>query len=191
MSSAIHRYFPSRDDLLTVLIVDACDSLGQATEMSVAASRQDTPKNRWVAAAVTIRDWAVAEPLRWTLLYGTPVPGYAAPDRTVATGVRVSLALLSIVADAISEGRLVARGVSGPTGPVVDDLEVIAGQIGLAIEPPTMLRSIAGWTQLFGLISFELFGQTKNLVSDDEALFTATVEIMASFIGLEGSDPGA
>ena len=32
VSSAIYRYFPSRDDLLTALIIDAYDAIGEAAE---------------------------------------------------------------------------------------------------------------------------------------------------------------
>ena len=32
VSSAVYRYFPSRDDLLTALIVDAYDAVGAAAE---------------------------------------------------------------------------------------------------------------------------------------------------------------
>src|SRR6202046_3771698 len=32
VSSALYRYFPSRDELLTALIIDAYDALGEAAE---------------------------------------------------------------------------------------------------------------------------------------------------------------
>ena len=46
---------------------------------------------------------------------------------------------------------------------------------------------IAAWTQLFGLVSFELFGQTRNVVFEHAALFDATLATMAAVIGLSGS----
>jgi len=46
-SSAVYRYFPSRDDLLTALIVDAYDALGEAAEtadsLGLAFARAATP----------------------------------------------------------------------------------------------------------------------------------------------------
>ena len=38
VSSALYRYFPSRDDLLTVLIIDAYDALGEAAEAAAVKS---------------------------------------------------------------------------------------------------------------------------------------------------------
>ena len=89
VSSAIYRYFPARDDLLTALIVEAYDSLGAHTEAAVDATRGLPPAQRWVEAALAIREWATTQPHAYALLYGTPVPGYAAPDDTVVPGTRV------------------------------------------------------------------------------------------------------
>src|ERR671922_170427 len=36
VSSALYRYFPSRDDLLTALIIDAYDAVGEAAESTLA-----------------------------------------------------------------------------------------------------------------------------------------------------------
>src|ERR1700743_3471809 len=84
-SSALYRYFPSRDDLLTALIIDAYDALGEKAERAAGAvrPRSDT-RARWRAPAGTVRAWARAHPHEYALLYGTPVPGYSAPQATVA-----------------------------------------------------------------------------------------------------------
>ncbi len=43
---------------------------------------------------------------------------------------------------------------------------------------------VAAWTQLFGLVSFELFGQTRNVFEAHEDLFALTAAAMTSFLGL-------
>ncbi len=192
VSSAIHRYFPTRDDLLTSLIIEAYDSLGEAVERAVAANHDRSPADRWVDAAATIRTWACDQPHRWALLYGTPVPGYAAPERTVDSGIRVSLALLSIVNDAAAQGDISEETPVSASGPhdvdpahgVGPDLAQMAERVDIAVDPATLLRTLAAWSQLFGLVSLELFGQTRGFVGDDETLFIATARIMAQTIGL-------
>jgi hypothetical protein len=57
-------------------------------------------------------------------------------------------------------------------------------EVDLDADDATVLAIITAWTQLFGLLSFELFGQTRNLVDDDEALFRAAAVAMAASIGL-------
>ena len=86
VSSAIYRYFPSRDDLLTALIIDAYDALGDAVEAADAAVDRADLRGRWLAVCRAARAWALAHPAEYALIYGSPVPGYAAPDDTVGAG---------------------------------------------------------------------------------------------------------
>jgi AcrR family transcriptional regulator len=185
VSSAIYRYVDSRDDLLTRLIIEAYDSLGDATEAAVAASAALPDAERWVAAAVAIRSWALARPHEYMLLYGTPVPGYAAPDDTVAPGTRVTLALLSVVRDATTERRLdpPAAGCDLPND-LAGDLQRLAGIVELDLTPSAVLAVLAAWAQLFGLLSFELSNQTRGVVTDHAALFEAIARLGARSIGL-------
>ncbi|MEM7288279.1 MAG: TetR/AcrR family transcriptional regulator, partial [Actinomycetota bacterium] len=81
-SSAVYRYFPSRDALLTALIIDAYDALGQTAEEADAAVDRDDHLGRWRAIAHAVRGWALAHPHEYALIYGTPVPGYEAPEDT-------------------------------------------------------------------------------------------------------------
>lgn len=82
VSSALYRYFPSRDELLTALIVDAYDSVGAAAERAEAAARAAgaPPRTRWLAICEAFRAWALAHPHEYALIYGSPVPGYSAPS---------------------------------------------------------------------------------------------------------------
>lgn len=183
VSSAVYRYFPSRDDLLTALIIEAYDSLGDHAEAAIAASRGRPGAERWVDAALAIRSWALAHRNDYALIYGTPVPGYAAPDDTVASGTRVSRALVSIVRDAEFLDPVDDRPIE-PS--LAESFAALRRETDLGVDDATTLAIITAWSQLFGLLSFELFGQTRNFVSDDEALFRAAAIAMAASIGLRG-----
>ena len=112
VSSAVYRYFPSRDDLLTRLIIDGYDDLGSAAEK--ADDPTAAPRDRWMAVCRAVRHWAVAHPYEYALLYGSPVPGYAAPQDTIDPATRVYAALAAplyvrdkvakTVAERLSEG---------------------------------------------------------------------------------------
>src|SRR6185312_17499730 len=80
VSSAVYRYFPSRDELLTALIIDAYDSVGAAAELDEADARRTDYAARWMATARAVREWAVTHPQEFALIYGSPVPGYQAPQ---------------------------------------------------------------------------------------------------------------
>jgi len=181
VSSAVYRYFASRDELLTALIIEAYDSLGGHTEAHIESTSERPAAVRWVEAALAIRSWAFAHPHDYALLYGTPIPGYAAPDDTVASGTRVSRALARIVRDA-DQLEPVADHPIDPS--LSASFTALRSELDLDISDATTLAIITAWSQLFGLLTFELFGQTRNFVSDDEALFRAAATAMASSIGL-------
>ena len=79
IGTSFYRYFSSRDELLTRLIIDAYDSLGAAAEAREAAAAQDDLAGRFTAICAAVRAWALAHPNEYALIYGSPVPGYVAP----------------------------------------------------------------------------------------------------------------
>jgi AcrR family transcriptional regulator len=181
-SSAVYRYFPSRDDLLTALIVEAYDALGQVAEH---AATGDAPaRDRWIGTCRAIRRWAVDHPHRYALLFGTPVPGYAAPTITVDHGTRASRALLSILDDAWRAGHLQPVDEQRVPPELNDDLDAVAAYTGFSGPRANLLATLAAWSQLYGMISFELFGQTRGITEHDEVLFLATVGILADTVGI-------
>jgi len=194
VSSAMYRYFPSRDDLLTALILEAYDALGDAVEAADAAADRGDLRGRWHAACRAARAWALANPAEYALLYGSPVPGYAAPEDTVAPALRPPLTLVGILRDGFATGRLRAPDEEVPE-PLRSDLAEVAaglaagqqpGASDAAVDlPPALLaRGMAGWTQLFGLISFELFGRIKGTLPHRDEYFDHQTALMADLVGL-------
>src|ERR1700733_15097276 len=119
-SSALYRYFPSRDDLLTALIIDAYNAVGEAAEQAIADQKPDETwgRDRWLAACHAVRGWALAHPHEYALIYGSPVPGYRAPEATIGPAARVPLAFADVVAVATAAGDMPAgdddSAVAGP-----------------------------------------------------------------------------
>ncbi|MEV0573764.1 TetR/AcrR family transcriptional regulator [Streptomyces sp. NPDC050392] len=211
VSSALYRYFPSRDELLTALIVDAYDSVGEAAEHAhrtataegdgrAAAPRPPTASartvpptgsartappavhlNRWVAVACAVRDWALAHPHEYALIYGSPVPGYTAPQATVGPASRVGLTLIAIVVEAHE-----AQGIALPplAGELRPEAERLAADLAPGLPPAAAARLVAAWSQLFGLVSFEIFGQFNRVVEDREVFFRQAAAELARTVGL-------
>jgi AcrR family transcriptional regulator len=177
-SSAVYRYFPSRDDLLTALIVDAYDALGGAAERAEAGVDRDDLRGRWRAGCRAAREWAVAHPHEYALLYGSPVPGYAAPEATIAPAGRVAMVLCRVLADGVARGAVAVPDAPG-TPTVATDLAEVLG-----LPPGPAERAVLAWSSLYGAISFELFGHTNNVVVAHEAFFDGVVEHLADLVGL-------
>ncbi|MFJ8976871.1 TetR/AcrR family transcriptional regulator [Streptomyces sp. NPDC102282] len=189
VSSALYRYFPSRDDLLTALIVDAYDAVGEVAEAAGAKgeARPGPDAARWTAVACAVRDWALAHPHEYALIYGSPVPGYTAPQDTVGPASRVGLVLIGLVRD--------AHRAEGLAVPALDhglrsEAARLAADLAPDLPPAVVAALVAAWAQLFGLISFELFGQFNRVVEAREQLFRHAVHELGRSVGLmEGRVP--
>lgn len=186
VSSALYRYYPSRDELLTALIIDAYDAVGTAAEQAIAAPLS-AARDRWTAACHAIRDWARAHPHEYALIYGAPVPGYRAPEATIGPAARVPIALVGVLADAAVTGELVPPPGSAPLpdGPLAAQAAELTATLGTSAVPAQLLvGAVIAWTQLFGMISFELFGQFVGSFEPADALFARSVGELAALAGL-------
>ena len=193
VSSALYRYFPSRDDLLTALIIDAYDSLGEAAEAAAAASGTAGPRSGWRAVCHAVRDWARVNPHEYALIYGSPVPGYQAPRDTVGPAARVPLVLGQLVRDscaaqAASSAGTVAAPPAAPPLPALlaAQAAIVAGAIAPGVPEPLIVRVLIAWTQLFGMISFELFGQFVGSADPADDFFGYAIEQMIAYIPIIG-----
>ena len=186
VSSAVYRYFPSRDELLTALIIEAYDDLGATVERAESAVRRRDLAGRWRAICTTVRRWAVEHPHEYGLLYGTPVPGYAAPRRTISSSARVPNLMLALLADMRSAGQDPGNGPEAVRVPrkvqasIVSALAAVDG----AVSPDLMARGLMAWTWLHGAVSFELFGHLAGSVDDPEVFFGHQVDRMARVVGV-------
>jgi AcrR family transcriptional regulator len=185
VSSAVYRYFASRDELLTALVLDAYNSLGLATEQAEGAVARSDLLGRWLATCRGVRDWARANPHEYALIYGSPVPGYAAPQDTLAPASRVPLLLVAILRDGHEHGRVrVERGERIPRV-VRTELAQLGRQPGLGGLPEAVLaRGVTAWVHLFGLISFELFGRLDGIIDDLDAYFDYEMGALARHAGI-------
>jgi AcrR family transcriptional regulator len=188
VSSALYRYFPSRDGLLTALIIDAYDALGASAEKASDAGPADDVRGRWRATCQAVRTWSVAHPHEYALIYGTPVPGYQAPQETVGPAGRVAVVIGRLIQDAWHGGSpaMAAASASPAVLPpaLTDQAQRVAAAIAPGVPGPVVARGLIAWTQLFGMISFELFGQLVGSADPSDEFFAFAVEQMADFIGL-------
>jgi AcrR family transcriptional regulator len=189
VSSALYRYFPSRDDLLTALIIDAYNSLGEAAEAAAEANGAAGPRSGWRAVCHAVRDWARANPHEYALIYGSPVPGYQAPRDTVGPAARVPLVLGQLVRD--SQAIQAASPAAPAAAPPVPALlaaqaAIVAGAIAPGVPEPVIVRVLIAWTQLFGMISFELFGQFVGSADPADDFFDYAIEQMIAYIPVIG-----
>jgi AcrR family transcriptional regulator len=182
VSSAVYRYVASRDELLTLLLVDAYSELADTVDRA----REAVPEvwsDDVVAIAHAARRWAIAHPARWALLYGSPVPGYHAPaEQTVGPGTRVVRALFDAVAAGIATGDIMLTNCPAQQ-PISSDFERLRQEFGFPGDDPVTAKCFAVWAGVVGAISLEVFGQYgSDTLTDPEAVFHTQVRLLVGVL---------
>lgn len=198
--SAVYRYFPNRDALLTALITEAYTGLADAAEDAERGADRADLLGRWLAVHRGVRGWALGHPHEYGLIYGSPVPGYAAPQDTTAPASRVPLLLAAVAVDAWIDGHR-APGVDRVPDALRADADALlalalagrpsdqvpaAGSVG----PGMPLAVVDAWTELYGCVSFELFGHYRGVLGDPGAHLDAVARRTAAAVGLPGGRSG-
>jgi AcrR family transcriptional regulator len=188
VSSAVYRYFPSRDDLLTALIVDAYDAVGECAEAAEHSARDRRVVGRWLNVCEAVRAWALANAHEYALIYGSPVPGYAAPETTIGPASRVPLVLLRVLADGAASGDIEPGAAPAMSRTLRSDLAQLRRTAAPAVPDAVLSRGLAAWAQLLGTINLEMFGHLHNVVHDYDAFFTLQMRSACEYL-VRGAPP--
>lgn len=157
VSSAVYRYVGSRDELLTLLLVDAYTELADTVDRARAAASLCWGDDV-LAIAGAARDWAVAHPAGWALLYGSPVPGFQAPpERTVGPGTRVVGSFFDAIAAGIEAGDIATTGTAAPRS-MSSDFDRLRREFDFAGDDAVVATCFLLWAAVVGAISLEVFG---------------------------------
>lgn len=183
VSSALYRYFATRDDLLTALIYDAYNDLGASVERADARAADESAESRFRVAARAIRRWAKRNPHEYGLIFGTPVPNYVAPTITIEAATRVPRVLGRILSDA-HRGRAIDQNANSRKE-VEGFIEVEALSEALSGVPvDTYVRALMAWNLIFGFISFELWGHYVGSVKNANVMFERVLDELIGLLGL-------
>ena len=196
VSSAVYRYFPSRDDLLTALLIADYDELGARVQAADAAAGPDAGR-RWVAVCRAIRTWSVDHPGDFALLFGSPVPGYVAPRETVEPASRTTLTLVRVIADATAARADPAGpgGSAGSGGSAGADEAGSTGSVGSdwrhgSPTAPTTAPGAVGPSVADGVRSLHEFGLdlpeevlVRTLMAWTTVFGTVSFELFGHYVG--------
>lgn len=193
VSSAIYRYFPTREDLLTTMILESYGALAEALRAadpdagasgtgSGFSARPDA--DRWVVLAEALRGWARRRPHEFQLIYGTPIPGYVAPPETIPAAAAVAAPFLDCLG---------SRWVSGfeqfHQSNRSEGLHTLAADAGISESAAAAV--VAAISELVGFVAHELAGHFVGLADPADRLYDAVVDRQARNLGLariEGSE---
>ncbi|MFC9647233.1 MULTISPECIES: TetR/AcrR family transcriptional regulator [unclassified Streptomyces] len=166
---ALYRYFAGRDELITELIRDAYRSLADALRTAAASGADPAGL---AGLAHVLRGWALEDPQRYLLIYGTPVPGYHAPEDITGISNEIMTTLLD---------ACLALAPDTPTTPFSTHLEDHRAWAGGHPAPPPVLQlALTFWTRLHGVLSLELAGHFTGMGFDPALFYAAELDALAA-----------
>ena len=190
-SSALYRYFPSQGDLVTALCVEAYDSLAGALTAARDARPPGDHAGRWAAVCRAYRRWSLDHPSDFALIFGTPLPGYHAPEEVTAAAAGRSLGVAAgVFAAAVRAGAADPGRAQVPAGLKTGALwGALAGDSVLAAEPALAGIVLSAWASLLGYLVAEIFGSLTALICDTGLLYQAHVRTVMLGMGIPARPP--
>lgn len=183
---ALYRYYSSRDDLLTTLIVEAYNSLAEAVEEAEQTTTGKSSAERLQALMLAYRNWGVQHIVDYNLIFGSPIPGYHAPDdATLAPARRSLVPFLQVLQEAQQAGEIRLKPAYVNLPPKIrQELSEKLAQYSLPLSPELTAAFMAVWGQMQGLISLEIFGHLQFLANDMSDLYQHHVRALVEQLGL-------
>jgi AcrR family transcriptional regulator len=170
---ALYRYFSSRDELLTELVIDAYDDLAAALRQATRRTPSQPERRRFDALARAYRAWAIAQPHRYRLLFGPPLPGH---DAHAERQVEAAQASMDVLIETLPDRSDARR----PTKRLAAELTRWASTRGARVDPSTALRAVLTWSRLHGFVSLEIAGNYASMGIDPDQLFDVELSRLAS-----------
>lgn len=168
---AIYNYFPRRDDLVTALIVDAFTSLGESQKDSLNDLSEEDLEARLTTLGLAYRNWAIAYPQRYQLIFGTPIPGYKAPSDITTPAAAWSLTpLIETLQTIYAAGRLRADRFAKMTPELKSMLEAWSQFTG-GIHIEVLYSALVIWSRVHGLVSMEIGNQMPSFITDPGEIY--------------------
>jgi AcrR family transcriptional regulator len=172
---AIYHYYPSRDDLVTALIVDAYTAMGDAQAAALQQAPEADAAARLMALGMAYRQWAVDAPHSYQLIFGTPIPGYHAPQEVTMPAASRSLTpLIGCLEAAFEAGKLRVPREELPEN-LTAELEVWR-QADAVGHIYVLYAAVVFWSCVHGLVSLEIGQQFPPYIEDVRSIYRLQLE---------------
>jgi AcrR family transcriptional regulator len=189
---ALYRYFKSRDELVTALIVAAYHSFADTLEAARDAVPASDHKQRLDAIGMAYRQWALAHPQDYFLIFGAPVPNYQPPEEPFdVEGNRSFAVLVGVLDDAWQAGALqLPKRYTQPGSKLQSQLNFWKSAFGVQAKTPIVHLALVIWARVHGLVSLEIARQMGACPGDDEEMYRIELLELGQQLGLDKSTTG-
>ncbi|GAA1605243.1 TetR/AcrR family transcriptional regulator [Kribbella hippodromi] len=185
---ALYRYFPSHEALLSALVADLYDELTTALLDLQNADPDIDLGTRLYLLANGLRDWALAHPAEFGLLFGTAVPDPEGDCHDQTPGHRAAMrfgGLFKELVAAVWHQKPFPHPSEEQLGPVLVEQLRAESEHFRGMPAGAIYLSLNYWTRLYGLICMEVFGQLHWVLPDAAAYFEAQLFEIGEALGLD------
>ena len=173
---AIYNYFPNRDELVTALIVDAFNSLADSQEGVITSLPLDDLSQRLSTLGLAYRQWAVSNPQRYLLIFGTPIPNYHAPDAlTLPAATRALVPLIGVIQDLFTAQRLRIDKIA-PLAPKLESMLKVWQESAVGAHPEVLYLALIIWSRVHGLVMLEIGNHIPPMINDPAEVFRREIQ---------------
>jgi AcrR family transcriptional regulator len=172
---AIYRYFASREQLLATLIVESFDALADALVAAPATAGGRSSESRLRALARAYREWALANPHRYRLIFGTSEGSGAVDPERILPAAQKSMAALLV---AVSESAAGSAAQAVKDAPLRRQLAAWLRDRSpeLELAEGTAAIAVLAWTRMHGIVSLEIDGFFDQMGVDPKRLYQLEVD---------------
>ena len=181
--NTLYTYFPCLDDLITALLIDAFQRFGLAIE-TADLPREARCARRFDSICAAYREWAIAQPTDYDLIFGRPIPGYQAPEAITSPLLNQAFAVgLQVLVDAARNQQIQIPAHYQELPPT--NVAALAAQPFQADASP-VLRALMFivWSRLHGLVTLEIHGNGREAIGDPATWFAYNIGCLIAEVGL-------
>lgn len=182
----LYRYYPSRDALVTALIIEAFNSFSDALEAARDACTPEDHAARFRAICMAYFHWAVANPQRYSLIFGTPVPGYQLDERAGPAAQRGFLVVQGVIGEAHAAGKITGEWIAVRLPTSLKSQYQALRRMGMPHAPLVTHLALFAWSTIHGITSLMLYGYLSGFLGNKvETFISLEIENMTRGLGLE------
>lgn len=182
----LYRYYLSRDDLVTALIIEAFNSFSDTLETSRDARKPDDHIGRFRAISRAYYQWAISNQQKYALLFGTPVSGYVLDEQAGPAAQRGFLILQGVIGEAHAAGKITGDAVSVRIPASLKSQYEVLKKYGLPYVPLVTHLALSTWSMIHGMTSLCLYGYFAGFLADQsESFVNFEIEKMIRVLGFE------
>jgi len=185
-ANAIYGYYATRDELVTKLIADLYTSFVDGAEAARDTRPAKDAAGRILAWAEAFRQWALANPAGFRLVYGDPVPGYQAPPEGAAAEAeqRACMGLTGLVAGAWPSAEKTQTHEEYQWSDFDPGLVATIRDQFPDLPPAAVALALRVWGRLHGLVSLEIYGHLRNQTVEPGKVYRSEICDLIRSLGL-------